>query len=322
MGQPLHAPQAASGAQSPKSGFEWTVPPGAGARQAAQSLAKAAQKNDLTVNANTLWLWLRASGDANKIKAGGYAFKDGETLRDAVAKMTNGQTTFKSLTIVEGRSFRQMLVDLQERDDLEVKTKGLSDDAIMKILGREGLHPEGRFFPSTYRFSRTDSDVDVLRQAMQTMDEKLAAAWAARASDSPLKSPDELLKLASIVEKETGQAGERAMVAGVFANRLRKGMRLQTDPTIIYGVSDAVGKPFSGNIRKSDLQADTPYNSYTRTGLPPTPISLPGMGAMLAAAQPAATDAIYFVARGDGTSQFSANLIEHNRAVNKYQRGQ
>ena len=187
---------------------------------------------------------------------------------------------------------------------------------IMKVLGRPGLHPEGRFFPDTYTYAKGSSDLALLRRAMRAMDKNLDAVWRQRLPDTPLKTPEQALILASIVEKETGRASDRPMIAGVFANRLRIGMMLQTDPTVIYGLGDA----FDGNLHKRDLQTDTPWNTYTRAGLPPTPIAMPGKPALLAAVRPAAGKALYFVARGDGSSEFSASLEEHNRAVNKYQR--
>jgi UPF0755 protein len=186
----------------------------------------------------------------------------------------------------------------------------------MKVLGKPGLHPEGRFFPDTYTYAKGSSDLAVLGRAMRAMDKTLAAVWQQRLTDTPLKTPEQALILASIVEKETGRASDRPMIAGVFSNRLRIGMMLQTDPTVIYGL----GETFDGNLRRRDLQTDTPWNTYTRVGLPPTPIAMPGKSALLAAVQPAATKALYFVARGDGTSQFSVNLEEHNLAVSKYQR--
>jgi len=189
---------------------------------------------------------------------------------------------------------------------------------VMALLGRPGQHPEGRFFPDTYMYARGSSDVAVLRRAMRAMDQRLAAAWAQRSPAAAVKTPDEALILASIVEKETGKAADRALVAAVFNNRLRAGMPLQTDPTVIYGL----GPAFDGNLRKKDLQSDTPWNTYVHPGLPPTPIAMPGKASLLAAVRPAASQALYFVARGDGSSQFSSNLDEHNRAVNRYQRGQ
>jgi UPF0755 protein len=188
----------------------------------------------------------------------------------------------------------------------------------MALLGRPGLHPEGRFFPDTYTYAKGSSDVAVLRRAMRAMDKRLAAAWAERSPDAVVKTPDEALILASIIEKETGKAGDRPLVAAVFNNRLRMGMPLQTDPTVIYGM----GIAFDGNLRKKDLQTDTPWNTYLHPGLPPTPIAMPGKASLLAAVKPAPSTALYFVARGDGSSHFSSSLDEHNRAVNKYQRGQ
>ena len=193
----------------------------------------------------------------------------------------------------------------------------MTGEQIMKALGRPGVSPEGRFFPDTYNYAKNSGDLAVLRQSMQLMDRRLQAAWDARAPNLPLKSADEALILASIVEKETGQAKDRPEIAGVFINRLRIGMRLQTDPTVIYGLGDS----FAGDLKRSHLTADTPFNTYTRAGLPPTPISMPGKASLIAAVQPAPTKALYFVARGDGSSHFSPSLDEHNRAVNRYQRG-
>jgi UPF0755 protein len=187
----------------------------------------------------------------------------------------------------------------------------------MAAIGAPGSSPEGRFFPDTYVYSKGSSDIDVLRRAHRAMQQRLEAAWVERAPDTPLRSADEALTLASIVEKETGRAEDRALVAGVFVNRLRAGMPLQTDPAVIYGLGEA----FDGNLRKRDLQADTPYNTYLRAGLPPTPIAMPGKDALMATVRPASTKALYFVARGDGASVFSDSLADHNRAVNKFQRG-
>jgi UPF0755 protein len=187
----------------------------------------------------------------------------------------------------------------------------------MEKLGRPDLKPEGRFFPDTYNYAKGSSDLALLQRAMRVMDQRLGAAWQQRAADLPLKTPEEALILASIVEKETGRPVDRAMISAVFNNRLRIGMMLQTDPTVIYGL----GAKFDGNLRKRDLLADTLWNTYTRAGLPPTPIAMPGKASLLAAVQPAQTKALYFVARGDGTSEFSATLQDHNRAVNKYQLG-
>jgi UPF0755 protein len=193
----------------------------------------------------------------------------------------------------------------------------LSDDDLMKLLGRPGLMPEGRFFPDTYTYSKGTSDVKLLQRALRAMDKRLAQAWAQRSPQSILKTPEEALILASIVEKETGKPADRTLVSCVFQNRLRVGMPLQTDPTVIYGLGDR----YEGRLHKVDLQTDSPYNTYLRPGLPPTPIAMPGKASLLAAVQPAPGNFLYFVSRGDGTSQFSASLGEHNRAVNTYQRG-
>ena len=224
----------------------------------------------------------------------------------------------RALTLVEGWNWRQVRQALAKEEQLKHDAAALTDEALMAQLGRPGVAPEGRFFPDTYTYAKGSSDIALLRRAMHAMDRHLEAAWAQRAADTPLKSADEALILASIVEKETGKASDRGQIAGVFVNRLRVGMLLQTDPTVIYGL----GEKFDGNLRKRDLQTDTPWNTYTRAGLPPTPIAMPGKASLLAAVQPQATRALYFVAKGDGTSHFSASLEEHNRAVNRYQRGQ
>jgi UPF0755 protein len=206
---------------------------------------------------------------------------------------------------------------LDKAESIKHETTGMSDAQIMAALGRPGAHPEGRFFPDTFRYAKNSGDLGVLRQSMQLMDQRLADAWAARATGLPLQSPEQALILASIVEKETGRPQDRPDVAAVFVNRLRVGMKLQTDPTVIYGVGDQ----FDGDLKRRHLDTDTPYNTYTRTGLPPTPIAMPGKAALMAAVQPSTSKALYFVARGDGSSQFSHTLDEHNRAVNQYQRG-
>jgi UPF0755 protein len=209
---------------------------------------------------------------------------------------------------------------LQKEEHLVPDTQGLSPEIIMEKLGRPGMHPEGRFFPDTYTYAKGSSDLAVLKRAARAMDKRLEAAWSLRSPDTPLKTPEQALILASIIEKETGKPSDRPQIGGVFTNRLRMGMLLQTDPSVIYGL----GPQFDGHLRKRDLTADTPYNTYTRVGLPPTPIAMPGKAALLAAVQPAPTQALYFVARNDGSgsSQFSTSLDEHNHAVNQYIRGQ
>jgi UPF0755 protein len=261
--------------------------------------------------------WFRVSGQARKIKAGSYEITPGMTPHKLLAMLVRGDQTLKSITLVEGWNFRQVREALQKAELLAQDSIGLQPEMIMEKLGRPGVHPEGRFFPDTYTYAKGSSDLAILKRAAKAMDKRLDAAWALRQLDTPLRSAEQALTLASIVEKETGKPSDRGQIAGVFANRLRIGMLLQTDPTVIYGMGDK----FDGNIRKRDLQTDTPYNTYTRAGLPPTPIAMPGKAALLAAVQPATTKALYFVARGDGSSQFSATLDEHNRAVNKYIRG-
>ena len=242
--------------------------------------------------------------------------RDSITPKRLLQRLVRGEEALRSITFVEGWNFRQVREALSKAELLKQDTRGLSDDLIMEKLGKPGLHPEGRFFPDTYTYVKGSTDLHLLQRALRAMDKRLNEAWAQKAADSPLKTPDEALILASIVEKETGRASDRPMVASVFANRLRVGMMLQTDPTVIYGL----GASFDGNLRKKDLQTDTPWNTYTRAGLPPTPIAMPGKASLLAAVAPATSKALYFVARGDGTSQFSATLDEHNRAVNQYQR--
>jgi UPF0755 protein len=258
------------------------------------------------------------SGQARLIKAGSYELTPGTTPRKLLSMLVRGDQALKSVTLVEGWTFNQVRAALQKAEQLSPDTLGLAPEIIMEKLGKPGVHPEGRFFPDTYTYAKGSSDLAVLKRAARAMDKRLDAAWALRNSDTPLKTPDEALILASIVEKETGKAADRSQIGGVFTNRLRLGMMLQTDPTVIYGM----GAQFDGNLRKRDLLADTPYNTYTRAGLPPTPIAMPGKAALLAAVQPAPTKAIYFVAKGDGSSHFSGSLDEHNRAVNKYIRGQ
>lgn len=260
----------------------------------------------------------RATGNAKSLKAGGYELETGATPLSILDKMARGEVTHYVVTVIEGWNMRQMRAAVDAEPALKHDTVGLSDADLMRKIGAPETNPEGLFFPDTYLFARGSSDVELYRHAYQAMQKRLTDAWAKRAPDLPYKTPYEALTMASIVEKETGQKQDRPLVASVFINRLRKNMLLQTDPTVIYGM----GAGFDGNLRKRDLQADTPYNTYTRIGLPPTPISLPGMASLQAALNPAPSEALYFVARGDGSSQFSTNLTDHNRAVNKYQRGQ
>ena len=287
---------------------------GQGAQQVAQLLERGGARGPS-------WLWalyFRASGDAGRIKAGSYEITAQETPAAVLGKLVRGEQALRAITFVEGWTFRQIREALYKSEHLRKDSQPLTPQKIMETIGRGGQAAEGRFFPDTYRYGKGTSDLEVLRQAALAMDRQLEAAWVQRAPDLPLRDPAEALILASIVEKETGRAQDRAEIAGVFVNRLRIGMPLQTDPTVIYGLGDA----FDGNLRRRDLQADTPWNTYTRRGLPPTPIAMPGAASLLAAVRPAATPALYFVARGDGSSAFSATLAEHNRAVQRYQRGQ
>jgi len=283
----------------------------------AAQVADAVLASGADVNALLLQAWFRVSGQARKIKAGSYEITPGATPRSLLRMLVRGDQSLKSITLVEGWSFNQVREALQKAELLTPDSIDLQPEMIMDTLGKSGIHPEGRFFPDTYSYAKGSSDLALLKRAAKAMDKRLDAAWALRRPDTPLKTRDEALTLASIVEKETGKPTDRAQIAGVFTNRLRINMRLQTDPTVIYGL----GQAFDGNLRKRDLLADTPYNTYTRGGLPPTPIAMPGKAALLAAVQPEPTKALYFVARGDGTSQFSANLGDHNRAVNTYIRG-
>jgi UPF0755 protein len=298
----------------PAQSVELSIEPGTLPRGVAQAVTDAGVK----VEPRLLYWWFRFSGQGREIKAGSYELEAGITPYRLLAKLARGEEMLRAVTLVEGWTFRQFRAALQKEEGLKGDTRGLADEAVMALLGRAGVHPEGRFFPDTYTYARGSSDVAVLRRALRAMDQRLAAAWEQRSARASVKAPDEALILASIVEKETGKSADRTLVSAVFNNRLRIGMPLQTDPTVIYGL----GTAFDGNLRKKDLQADTPWNTYTRAGLPPTPIAMPGKASLLAAVQPAPSQALYFVARGDGSSQFSNNLDEHNRAVNKYQRGQ
>ena len=298
----------------PSSTVDLAIEPGTLPRAVAQAVAKAG----VNVQPEILYLWFRISGQDRQIKAGSYELEPGLTPHRLLAKLTRGEEALRAVTLVEGWNFRQVRAALQKEDQLKPDTRGLSDEAVMAMVGLAGAHPEGRFYPDTYTYAKGSSDVAVLRRALRAMDRQLAAAWQKRAPTAVVATPEQALILASIVEKETGKAADRTQVSAVFNNRLRVKMPLQTDPTVIYGM----GTSFDGNLRKKDLQTDTPWNTYTRPGLPPTPISMPGKSSLLAALQPADSKALYFVARGDGSSQFSATLDEHNRAVNKFQRGQ
>ena len=293
--------------------IDFTVQRGANMRQAAQLIHHAGVGVDPAV----LYWVARASGKAERIIAGSYEVHQGLTLWQLILKLSNGDVSQGALTVVEGWNFRQMRALIDAHPHLLQDTAALSDSELLQRIGASESHPEGLFFPDTYLFDKHSSALAVYRRAYLAMQERLLAAWEERHPQLPLRNPYEALILASIIEKETERADERGLVASVFVNRLRIGMRLQTDPTVIYGY----GEEFEGRLRRRHLDTDHPWNTYTRAGLPPTPIALPGPDALAAALRPPPSEYFYFVARGDGSSQFSRNLADHNRAVNRYQRG-
>ncbi|MBC7940675.1 MAG: endolytic transglycosylase MltG [Chitinophagaceae bacterium] len=294
---------------------ELSIEAGSTPREVAQAWVDAG----VLTSPRALYEWFRWSGEARKIRAGSYEVQAGASPRRLLAKMVQGDEALETVRLIEGWTWRQVRAALARAPHLKPTTAAWKDADVMSAMGAAGLAAEGRFFPDTYIYSRGVSDLTVLKRAHAMQHKRLQAVWAERAADTPLKSADEALVLASIIEKETGQAAERGLVAAVFVNRLRIGMPLQTDPTVIYGL----GETFDGNLRKRDLLADTPYNTYTRGGLPPTPIAMPGLASLRAAVRPEASQALYFVARSDGSgrSVFSDNLADHNRAVNQFQRG-
>lgn len=292
---------------------DFHIPPGSGLRAVAKQIADAGA--DLNP-----WMFIvlgKAMRVEASIKAGSYEIGSGVTPLQLVGKLTRGDVTQTDIVFVEGWTFRQMRDRLDAHPDIRHDSKGLTEAEILRRIGASETRAEGLLFPDTYLFSKRSSDIDVMARAYRAMQRHLTREWATRATGLPYRDPYQALIMASIVEKETGRDQDRPLVAAVFVNRLRQGMLLQTDPTVIYGVGEA----FDGNLRKRDLLTDTPYNTYTRTGLPPTPIAMPGLASLQAALHPADSQAVYFVARGDGSSQFSRTLDEHNQAVNRYQRG-
>ncbi len=270
------------------------------------------------VEPNLLALLARAQRAETGIKAGSYAVTQGVTPLQLLDKLVRGKFTQGEATLVEGWSLRQWRARLDANPDLQHDSRGLSEAQIAERLGLDPARSlEGWLLPDTYLFDKQSSDLDLLARANRAMQHRLEEEWLQRQNGLPYRSPYEALIMASIIEKETGRESDRKLVAATFVNRLRRGMLLQTDPTVIYGI----GETFDGNLRKNDLRTDTPYNTYTRAGLPPTPIAMPGLASLRAALAPAPADVLYFVARGDGSSEFSRTLEEHNRAVNKYQRG-
>ncbi len=297
----------------PQSPFEFDVRPGMSLSAVAHEL----QAANVLPQSWPLIALARVQGVDRAIKAGSYEIETGITLRQLLGRLTQGDATQTSFAIIEGSTFAQVRRALRDGGQVRNTVLDLPDAELMARLGSPGQGAEGRFFPDTYHFAAGSNDVAVLRRAHDAMSGRLAAAWEKRADGLPLASPDEALILASIVEKETGRPVDRPLIASVFINRLKQGMRLQTDPTVIYGMGDT----FDGNLRRRDLETDTPWNTYTRDGLPPTPIALPSQASLDAVLHPPPTDYLYFVARGDGSSQFSSNLADHNRAVAKFQKG-
>jgi len=296
----------------PASEMIYEIPSGTSLRQLAYDL----HDRDIIKFPRLFILLGRELDVARRLQAGEYRLAAGMTPRTLLQLLAEGKVIQHAITLVEGQTFREILARIQAQPFIEVTLQGMDDAEIMRRLGHPDVHPEGRFLPDTYHFTRGTTDLAFLRRAFDAMSKYLDSAWPDRDADLPLQTPEEALVLASIVEKETGLAEERPVIAGVFVRRLQRGMRLQTDPTVIYGL----GEQFDGNLRRRDLEKDTPYNTYTRYGLPPTPIAMPGAGAIAAVLHPAPGDSLYFVSRGDGSHYFSGALKEHNLAVDKYQR--
>ena len=279
-----------------------------------RTIAQAMNQAGIHVHEDAFVILARLTGLDKQLQAGAYEAVAGDTPRTLLERMANGDMTQTRLTLVEGWSYKRIREALRNDANVKQTLDGVSDDELLQKLGADANSTEGLFYPDTYVFTPGTSDFDVLRRAYQTQHDMLETLWNERSPNLPLKTPYEALILASIVEKETGHHVDRGKVAGVFINRLRLGMPLQTDPTVIYGMGDA----YQGRIRKKDLTTDTPWNTYTRSGLPPTPIASPGRAALLATLHPEEHKFLYFVSRGDGTSEFSTNLAAHNRAVSKY----
>ena len=290
---------------------ELHVAPGTSVPQIARGL-----REQGLIGKERLFVWAtRLSGKASQLKAGEYLLEPGVTPPALIDLLVSGRVIQRAFTIIEGWTFADLRLALREAPHLSHTLDGVPDEVVMERIGAAGEHPEGRFLPDTYHFPSGTEDVAFLRRAHSAMEQALEEEWQARAANLPLDSPQEALVLASIIEKETGVASERPAIAGVFVRRLIAGMRLETDPTVIYGV----GATFDGNLTRAHLRADTPYNTYTRHGLPPTPIAMPGRAALNAALHPEEGDALFFVARGDGTHEFSATYAEHRRAVAEFQ---
>ena len=297
----------------PATPYDFTVHSGSGLKAVARQLAA----DGVLPEGETFWILGRLSGKARAIQAGTYRLERPMTPPDILDKLARGDVLFAEMLFVEGTTLRQWLVQLAAQPMVKHTAAGKSEAELRAALGNGTEALEGWFFPDTYRFAPGSSDLDILKRAHASMKKRVAEAWETRDPEVPLKNAYEALILASIVEKETGQAAERPLIASVFANRIKRGMRLQTDPTVIYGM----GERYDGNIRKRDLTNDTPWNTYTRDGFPPTPIAMPGAASLKAAVHPAQSGYLYFVGRGDGSHEFSRSLEEHNRAVAKYQLG-
>jgi len=293
--------------------LEYDVAPGVGLIAVANDL----HRRGILERPRYLVWYARWEGKADQVQTGRYRLSPGMTPVQLLDKLVTGDVIQYALTIPEGWTFRQLRAAVDADPKLVHQLGTDSDDELMERIGHPGVHPEGRFFPDTYYFTAGTTDADFLRRAFTAMDKRLAEEWQDRTPGLPYRSPYEALIMASIIERETAVPAERGQIAGVFVRRLRRGMRLQTDPTVIYGM----GAAFDGNLRRRDLLADTPYNTYRHAGLPPTPIALPGADAIHAALHPAPGDSLYFVARGDGTHHFSSTIAEHNEAVRKYQLG-
>jgi len=280
------------------------------------TLARDLGERRLIESPRLLIAWARLTGQGRNLKAGEYELLPGMSPQALLDLFTSGRVMLHSITFIEGSTFEDMRRILARHPQVQQEAAGVPDDEVMRRLGAPGRHPEGLFFPDTYRFPKGTSDLELMRLSHDRMQRELESAWASRDPGLPLASAYEALILASIIEKETAREDERPRIGGVFIERLRRQMRLQTDPTVIYGLDDS----YDGNLRRADLQRDTPYNTYTRAGLPPTPIALPGLGALQAAVHPEATGALYFVATGlgDGSHYFSRTLAEHDAAVARY----
>jgi UPF0755 protein len=294
--------------------YEFSVRAGSNLKQVAQQL----EEDGVILNKWTFILLARYLDQESAIKAGDYLLNEKITQLALLNYLTSGDAKRNAVRFIEGWTFAQLRQVLNEHPLIKKLTTDLGEPEILRMIGASETAAEGIFFPDTYYFLKDSSDIEILQRAYRTMQKHLQSEWESRAESLPLTTPYEALILASIVEKETGMESDRAEIAGVFINRLRQGMRLQTDPTVIYGL----GEQFDGNLRKKDLLADQAYNTYTRHGLPPTPIAMPGLASIRAALNPAKTDSLYFVAKGNGESHFSTSLADHNKAVNKYQKQQ